>query len=515
MILKDGSVKVADFGIARLLSVQNTLTQEALGSVHYISPEQAKGGNVDTRSDIYSVGVVMYEMLTSRLPFVGESAVSVAIQHISAIPLMPRDINPDVPIGLEDITMHAMEPDLDMRFSTAEEMLSDLEEFRKNPSIMFNYVLSVPTERKPAEIDILEETRVIPKEAIAKAEVAPVQSELAIARMERPLPEKRRAKAKPDLTADEYRAVKTRASSTSILVGIFSIMVFLIVVVVFMWQFLLKDIFRPQDREQIIIPNFINRRHEDIKANEEYSDMFDFIEREVYSEDFSPGIVISQNPAADNRMSPPLPGRKTRIELVISLGSAPPREMPDLIGKLYSVAYNELISLGLDLDIEGLQVASDEPVDYVIETVPASGEMLARGYRVTIRYSGGPSIVMVSVPEMILPTTETAFRSAFRGLELELDIDRYTSHDHAEGTVTFIHPQGIEVPAGSRIIVHISAGPPEVIPTEEPPTDPPPTDPPDPPPTDPPDHLTTDPTDYPPAYTPDPPTGEDGAGGTG
>ena len=139
MILKDGSVKVADFGIARLLSVQNTLTQEALGSVHYISPEQAKGGNVDARSDIYSVGVVMYEMLTSRLPFVGESAVSVAIQHISAIPLMPRELNPDVPQGLENITMHAMEPDLNMRFTTADEMLGDLEEFRKNPSITFNY----------------------------------------------------------------------------------------------------------------------------------------------------------------------------------------------------------------------------------------------------------------------------------------------------------------------------------------------------------------------------------------
>ncbi|MCL2201341.1 MAG: protein kinase, partial [Oscillospiraceae bacterium] len=149
MILKDGSVKVADFGIARLLTVSNTLTQEALGSVHYISPEQAKGGHVDARSDIYSLGVVMYEMLTSRLPFVGDSAVSVAIQHISAIPLMPRDINPEVPIGLEDITMHAMEPDLNVRFTTAEEMLSDLEEFRKNPSIVFNYAL--PNARPSAD----------------------------------------------------------------------------------------------------------------------------------------------------------------------------------------------------------------------------------------------------------------------------------------------------------------------------------------------------------------------------
>ena len=158
MILKDGSVKVADFGIARLLSVQNTLTQEALGSVHYISPEQAKGGYVDARCDIYSVGVVMYEMLTSRLPFVGESAVSVAIQHISAIPLMPSDINPDIPIGLESITMRAMEPDLSLRFMSAEEMLHDLEEFRKNPGILFNYAVveSPPFDRPINDIADIE-----------------------------------------------------------------------------------------------------------------------------------------------------------------------------------------------------------------------------------------------------------------------------------------------------------------------------------------------------------------------
>ena len=96
MILKDGSVKVADFGIARISSAQNTLTREAMGSVHYISPEQAKGGKVDYRSDLYSLGVVMYEMLTGRPPFDGDTPVSVAIQHINAKPVMPRELNPDI-----------------------------------------------------------------------------------------------------------------------------------------------------------------------------------------------------------------------------------------------------------------------------------------------------------------------------------------------------------------------------------------------------------------------------------
>ena len=139
MVLRDGSVKVADFGIACLADSAQTLTQEALGSVHYISPEQARGDRPDARSDIYSSGVVLYEMLTGRLPFEGESAVAVAIQHINSIPLSPREIDPEIPEALEAITMKAMASDVNQRYVSADAMLVDLEEFRKNPSINFDY----------------------------------------------------------------------------------------------------------------------------------------------------------------------------------------------------------------------------------------------------------------------------------------------------------------------------------------------------------------------------------------
>ena len=143
MVLRDGSVKVADFGIARIMSAaQNTMTQEALGSVHYISPEQARGSHIDARADIYSAGVVLYEMLTGRLPFDGDTPVSVAIQHISAKPMSPREIVPDIPIGLEEITMKAMASRIDQRYMNAEAMLRDLEEFRKNPQVEFHYNLA-------------------------------------------------------------------------------------------------------------------------------------------------------------------------------------------------------------------------------------------------------------------------------------------------------------------------------------------------------------------------------------
>ena len=112
MVLRDGGVKVTDFGIACLTDSANTMTQEVLGSVHYISPEQAKGNRPDARSDIYSAGVVLYEMLTNRLPFEGENAVSVAIQHLSSVPLSPRDVNPEVPEALEKICMKAKQDPL-------------------------------------------------------------------------------------------------------------------------------------------------------------------------------------------------------------------------------------------------------------------------------------------------------------------------------------------------------------------------------------------------------------------
>ncbi|MFI3251090.1 MAG: protein kinase, partial [Eubacteriales bacterium] len=158
MVLKDGSVKVADFGIARLAGGSNsTLTQEALGSVHYISPEQARGSHIDQRSDLYSTGVVLYEMTTGRLPFEGDSAVSVAIQHINSIPLSPREINPSLPEALETITMRAMAPNPDNRYSSAEEMLESLEEFRKNPEVNFDYKPPVEENLEPGAV-----TQVIP-----------------------------------------------------------------------------------------------------------------------------------------------------------------------------------------------------------------------------------------------------------------------------------------------------------------------------------------------------------------
>lgn len=140
MLLQDGTVKVMDFGIARFARENGrTISEKAIGSVHYISPEQARGEVADERSDIYSVGIVMYELLTGQLPFDGESPVAIALKQMQAEAKRPREINPDIPEGLEEIVMRAMQKDPDLRYQSASEMLRDIDEFKRNPSVIFEY----------------------------------------------------------------------------------------------------------------------------------------------------------------------------------------------------------------------------------------------------------------------------------------------------------------------------------------------------------------------------------------
>ena len=140
MVLPDGTIKVTDFGIARFArSEQRTITDKAIGSVHYISPEQARGERTDEKADIYSVGVILYEMITGQVPFQAESAVSVAIMQLQRDPSLPTEINGSIPKGLEQITMHAMQKSSERRYQSAAEMLCDLDAFRKDPDRTFEY----------------------------------------------------------------------------------------------------------------------------------------------------------------------------------------------------------------------------------------------------------------------------------------------------------------------------------------------------------------------------------------
>lgn len=357
MILKDGSVKVADFGIARVSSSQSTLTREALGSVHYISPEQAKGSKIDYRSDLYSLGVVMYEMLTGVPPYDGETPVSVAIQHINAQAIMPRSRNPQIPAGLEQITMHAMCADTEQRYNSAAELIMDLEEFRRNPSAYFEYVSNTSAnENMPVSGDTPRGT--LTKKAGSHVPVA----------------------------------IKKHSSSSSIIAGVICILLALGAIGYFLYAFFLSDLFTVPD--DISVPFFQGEIAAEIDPAD-YPDFTITIISEQPHESIEKGRVISQNPSGGRMVKP-----GATIELTVSSGFSQ-NVMQDLTNHTEDSAVTLLDNLRLDLNIIPRYEASDLYAGTVIRTDPEANEELTAGQTVILYISAGPNVDLVSVRNFV------------------------------------------------------------------------------------------------------------------
>lgn len=441
MILRDGSVKVTDFGIACLFSTQNTLTQQALGSVHYISPEQAQGGHVDTRTDIYSLGVVMYEMLTGRLPFEGESAVSIAIQHISSVPLSPRDINPDIPEGLEMITMKAMEPNLSMRYESIDDLIYDLEEFRKNPNML-------PRRESPAERTTDDDER---GEASERRE-----------RIRRNAERKKPKRTPEKTTKDKQRSKEPVKSMPLIIAGL---AVLLVLSGFFLWQFVIKDMLGGSNDVQVTIDNFVGQNVQDVTTNAANNEKYEFEIVTEKNEEIEAGIIISQTPTHEDQITPPKEGEKIKITLTVSEG-AEPVLMPNFLNKDYKEVKYQLDSLQLDLVIEMVPTPSEDVTPgFVIEQYPKEGAELIKGGTVYIKYSDGPNIETVKVPN-VTSLSESAAILRLQSYNLSYKVERV--HDNAEkGTVIFqSYEVGQEVPLHTEVVLQVSLGPEQTEPPE-------------------------------------------------
>lgn len=396
MVLRDGSVKVADFGIACLADSAQTMTQEALGSVHYISPEQARGDRPDARSDIYSSGVVLYEMLTGRLPFEGESAVSVAIQHLSSIPLAPREINPDIPEQLELICMKAMAPDLEHRYQSADAMIADLEAFRKNPDVEMKFDLS---DLRPEETD--EPTRPI-RTVSGHTVTVPVRTA-----------EKSHVRRSED--DDESPA---SGGKRTVLIGAVVIAAFTVVFLLF--KSILGSFSAPAV-DQYQVPNVLGMTIEEAENDPRVKGIFE-IEKagSGSSEEYAEGQIMKQSPDSDETRK----GSQLVIQVWVSVGEET-GEMPKLENKSEQDARILLEKLNkqynLDLTVEApedQQRFSDEiTAGYVIETKPAEGETLRKGDTVTLIISKGPETTPVTVPKFVgLNIDETLAQLSSYGL---------------------------------------------------------------------------------------------------
>ena len=431
MVLRDGSVKVADFGIATIQDAQRTVTGEALGSVHYISPEQAKGSAVDERSDLYSTGVVLYEMLTGRLPYEGDSPVAVAIQHINSIPLAPRELNPDIPVGMEQITMKAMAQDREMRYPNAQAMLADLETFRRKPNTVFDY-------QNPWMVADL-------------GDVNPYQPE--------------QGEQKPPVSREAEEPEPERERNTLPL--IIGAVVAILLVVVFIFRMLFATFLSGvlDGGTEYTVPELLGKTYteaqEMVFTNPELNGHFRIVESQekAYNASYEPGQIIDQDPIGGTVT------KSEETEIVVTICSEATTEeeqeliMPDIVGKDYA-GWADTLNEKYGVVVRYSSTYSEQYDEgLIISTDPVAGTKLTRGQSVEVVYSKGAkdtSVTMVSLVGM----QENEAKNALSELGLECGTVVTVSSEKASGTVVFQSVKaGVSVEPGTSVDLQVSSGP--------------------------------------------------------
>ena len=464
MVLKNGSVKVADFGIARVMSQSNTLTKEALGSVHYISPEQAKGGRVDSRSDIYSLGVVMYEMMTGRPPFDGDSPVSVAIQHINGNAAMPSTINPNIPGGLEQIIMKAMEQNPANRFGTTSSMLADMDEFRKNPTILFDYNnpntdIDAATKLSPAPKK-LDETMPLPK---TTAQRVAAKTEPASARKAQPA----KKSQKPQRRREEIVEEEERGSKVASVAIIACAVVAVVAILIFVFA-LANGGLSSQD-EVITVPNLVGYSQSELTQ----TDVIIRLGDKTYNSEYPEGKIYDQNPKPGEKIA-----KGGIVTIYVSLGPEPEEKvMVDLVGLKEENAINFLTNvLGIGKDNILVRMESSSTVDagLVTRTDPGEDEKLTDNQVVQIWISTGPKIQTSKMPKVEGQTVEQARALLNANGFNNIVIEEVESTKKKGIVVKQSHTAQLDLDVTTQIVLQVSLGEQEDTPAppDEDPVDP-------------------------------------------
>ncbi len=416
VIVGEDTVKVADFGIANLQSEMPHVENEAIGSVHYISPEQARGLPVDERSDIYSLGIVMYEMLSGTLPFDGDDDRAIALKHLSSVPKPLREIAPSVPEAFSSVVMKAMAASLDERYQSADELLADLDKLR--------LALAGALEHVEGNVEPLGTAG--------------------------------------EMSRDDYNRRRRRSKLVSSLSGILGVMAFILFLAVFLWNYWLKDVFSPGQR--ITIPNFVGSSYETIINSKNFKGSFNFDLTYEIDPDVEKGIIISQVPEAGKSYM--LTDKGINMQLTISTGVLL-TEIPDYVEHDYREATSELEKLGFT--VEKLYASSDDvPVDCVVDISPAPGEKLPAGATIYVTISTGPEVEMMIMPYLVGYTQQEA-ENIISAYKLNLvSVSSVYSDTAPVGTVVNQNVEaGTEIPINSKIYLQISLGP-ETTPTPKP-----------------------------------------------
>ena len=411
MLLEDGTIKVTDFGIARFSQAETqTMTDKAIGSVHYIAPEQARGGYINDKADIYSVGVMLYEMLTGQLPFVADNAVSVAIMQMQAEPTPPSRINPSIPKGLEEITMHAMEKNPAQRFPSAADMLEDVERFRRNPEIVFHYGEQVDRAYAGTSADIYGN----------------VQQNAA--------PQKYNDNYEYE---EEYVRSQNSNRASKIIVGIVAAVVFVAIVAAIVGVSSLINRANSGSGFLSFLPGFST------------SSTIEITYGNVPSK--QPGEVLRQTPAAGMTVK-----KGKTVSLTVN-GEAEQVVVEDVKGYKQQDAYDALKALNLSPKIQAV-ADDDTAVGYVIKTDPAAGSTVSTGTTVTIYVSSGPSTESAVIPN-IVGYQYSAAKEELEAAGFVVTAEYDDESDKDENTVLSVSPnEGEKAKKGSVVTVTVSSG---------------------------------------------------------
>lgn len=376
MLLQDGTIKVTDFGIARFSDkATRTMTDQAIGSVHYIAPEQARGDVTDGKTDIYSVGVMLYEMLTGKLPFEGDSAVSVALMQLQSTPKRPREVNPSIPVGLEQITMRAMEKQPADRYTSAAEMLSDIDRFRLNPSIVFDYNTSFVDRQPTKYVGSTPKKHAEQPRYAADEKKKPVESE-------------------DDSDEDEIK------EHSGVYYAVKGVLIAAVAVCVIFFVLALVRGFSSNQSKDVNVPEYVGKTL--VEAKENNPDDFQFEVKSKYDESQSLGVVLAQEPVKGMKV-------KSGSVVTLTINSNEDEVSVPFFSTSNKKADAEKALKDVSLIPEIVLVENTKtPKDYIIGTFPAAGSKTPIGSTVYVYVSNGARPETVEIPAVIGMSLEEA-----------------------------------------------------------------------------------------------------------
>lgn len=446
MLQADGSIKMMDFGIARFSRAQSqTISDKAIGSVHYISPEQAKGDHTDARTDIYSVGVMLYEMLSGHLPFDGTGTVSIAIMQISEKPKPLAEVAPNVPAGLRQITEKAMEKDPADRYQSAAEMLEAIKAFKQNPSIRFEYEYN---------------TQDSPSKTINKV-VGGTKSGISTQQARRAGAPTTGGKGKGKGVRNTRAKTATKAKSFSVLPIFFGMAVAFVIGAAILVYLIFTNSTNPlfSNRANVQLIDFVGMTEDEFRASEYFSLLDPDIVQE-YNSSYPAGTIFQQSPAAGRTVK-----EQQKITLKVSLGTEYVT-LPDVAGTDKASAKQTLTDLGVSV-VTKRETNDSVGEGTVIRTDPAAGNQVEGGSTV-ILYVAKPSVDTSVIVPAVEGLTEGEARSELRALNLVTKVVEQAS-DQPQGTVLSQNPSaGTQTSINGVVVLYVSSGVPETPATPAP-----------------------------------------------